>query len=296
METVEFKSLFSWLPNHLTESPDARYRHRLLKEELIHRQENLTGLQSFVKKAHEDARWYLSRLAENSLDPLSTNSPPNLAPGYPETLHVQTLRGYFGEIFAGLIAEYYQPFGENGWVVPAYLFRFHNLAFEQLERIRQTGPTREEAGIIPGRTGDDCLAFVVDENNNIIRTLRCEAKCSSRHHVDLISDAHAKVSDPFLIPISTYQLIDILRDQGENTQAQQWVRALQKLRFSGISSSYERYDLVTYICGEWPRRERTRISTTTPHTSYTGGRRLEVVEVHLSNVDDLVKEIYGKTG
>ncbi|KAF0250513.1 MAG: hypothetical protein FD167_87 [bacterium] len=51
METVEFTSLFSWLPNHLTESPDARYRHRLLKEELIHWQENLTALQSFVNNA-----------------------------------------------------------------------------------------------------------------------------------------------------------------------------------------------------------------------------------------------------
>ncbi|WP_206208665.1 hypothetical protein, partial [Vogesella mureinivorans] len=93
----------------------------------------------------------LRDLESDSLNPIPSNLDP--AKGYPEILHIQTLKGYFGETFAGIIALNFSPFGETDWEVPAFLFRFHLTEFQQLEFLQQVED--EEANLRPGRTGDD---------------------------------------------------------------------------------------------------------------------------------------------
>jgi hypothetical protein len=131
----------------------------------------------------------LRDLAGITLDPLGEPDTGDPALEYPHKLPLSTLQGYFGEVFAGLIVENGSALGESGWQVPAFLFRTHAVAFEQLELMRQTGQPLKG---VPGRTGDDCMAFRRDSQGNIIRTLYCEAKCTLGHDTSLIADAHER--------------------------------------------------------------------------------------------------------
>ncbi len=286
---LKSSKLSSWLSSSVTESADKRYRHQLLKEKTERRSAMVSELKALVQIAHQDAICHLRKVAGISLDPLKPNIiDPTI--GYPSQLDAITLKGYFGEIFAGLIAENFSPFGKDDWEVPAFLFRFHNVAFQELERWRQT---KEEPGRIPGRTGDDCLAFRRDCQGRIICSLVCEAKCTKGHDTSLIAGAHEKVSETNPKPVDLVWLIDILRSY-EDSISSKWVEALRHLLIPG-DTDCERYDLVSYVCGQHPIQNPSGwIPTDKPHSAYTAGRRLEAVEVHLEKVDDLIDEVYGR--
>ena len=272
-----------WLSDSLTESNNKRYRHRLLQENLKRRKLIIDELKSYVNIAHEDARQHLRELAGTSLDPLEGYSDPSK--GYPEILHPTTLKGYFGEIFAAIIAENFAPFEEDNWKVPAFLFRFHLVEFQQLESLRQTGG---EAKKRTGRTGDDCLAFKLNDDGKIIQVLYCEAKCTTKHFSNMIAEAHKKVSESEIVDI--LQIIEILKEKND-AASQMWIDALRQIR---LFPNYERYNLVSYICGEFPKRGQTWMTTDKPHLEYKSKQRLESVEIHLSNVDALIQEVYGR--
>jgi hypothetical protein len=278
------------LSNYVTESVNKRYRHHLIKVYANKRRDFIEELTIYVQKAHEDAKPYLRKVTEISLDPLGEPSKHNIADGYPERLHMQTLKGYLGEVFAGLVAEYCSPFGVNSWKVPAFLFRFHDVAFQHLEFIRQTG---SQAHPIPGRTGDDCLAFQLDNQGQIVRSLYCEAKCTPTHHTNMVIEAHEKVSTAEIVDVP--QLIRILQDSSD-PDAAQWVDALRQLRLRLPVPDDERYDLVSYVCSPPKRRNNwARLPTDKPHPQYTASRRLEAVEIHLPDVESVIREVYGIT-
>lgn len=293
---AESNKFHKWLSNEICESEDKRYRHRLLKEKLEYRYDILDELKEFVQNAHEDARRYLRKPLE-SLDPLEQLSASDLADGYPELLHINDLKGYFGEIFAGLIAEHFSPFGYS-WTVPAFLFRFHHVVFQRLEERHQTG---EEIKKIPGRTGDDCLAFQLGGRGQIVRSLVCESKCTKTHRSDSISEAHKKLSADNPRPVDIRQIIAILEDR-DDPESAEWIAPLRQLllrdpnEIRNPSSGYERCDFVCYICGDSPKQgdRKAWMPTIEPHKKYTGKRRLEAVETHLNDVDGLVREVYGK--
>lgn len=288
----------SWLRDSLNESNNKQYRHRLFTEHIDKREEILDELSLYVKNAHKDAKRYLREVFENTLDPFAGSISFDPAEGYPELLHMQTLKGYFGEIFAGLIAEHFSPFGENGWKVPVFLFRYHTVAFQELERIRQTG---DDAKKLPGRTGDDCLAFQLDSDGQIIRYLYCEAKCTSKGNVpERVTEAYKKVSDSNMVDLQ--QIIRVLQRRCDSNW-EQWILALQRLSFAlrnhlttEIDYKAERYDMVSYVCGESPKRG-TRLAwlpIDQPLEVYKAGRRLEIAEIHLPEIAVLIQKVYGK--
>jgi hypothetical protein len=280
----------TWLTETISVSEDERYTHHLLVEDLSQRVQTIFELRSFVRTAHEDARRHIRTLAGLSLDPLGTGSMPDPGACYPANLHLQTLKAYVGEILAAAFALSFSPLGKQGWRVPAFLFRFHDVAFHQLERLIQTG---EKVCPIPGRIGNDCLAFRLDNNGHIIQCLFCEAKCTNTHDTHLIASAHEQVSDLATIPVSIYQLIAILRDRTDEA-ATAWVIELQRLWLNRGGPDYERCDLISYVCGKHPIKQPTWISTVTPHENYRANRRLVVVEVHLHDIDQLVDELYAE--
>ncbi len=286
-----FPEIKSWLTVTVQTDAGGRYQHVLGQENGANRSTVLPRLQVLVSSAHEDARNRLRRLANGSLDPLSTPSAKDPADGYPKRLHIQTLKGYFGEILAGAVAENLGPFGIKDWKVPAHLFRYHLVEFQQLAMMNQTGA---DAELRPGRTGDDCLAFLRNNNGDIVAVLFCEAKCTSGHDSGLIGEAHEKSSLPNLLPVDLLQLIEVLEDSTDSAAAA-WVDALRSLNLKGPNPSapYERLDQVTYVCGQKPVREKTWIPSGKPHDKYKGGRRLHVAEIHLSDVEELVKKVYG---
>lgn len=282
----------NWLTSSITESNKKKYRHQLLKENVNNRPKIRKELKLVIQRAHEDVRRHLRKISGESLDPLRNTPKRDPAEGYPSSLDIKTLKGYFGEVFAGIIAENFRPFQENDWKVPAFLFRFHTVAFQQLELLNQTGAI---AKTIPGRTGDDCLAFKRDNDGNIIKSLVCEAKCTASHDSNMISLAHEKISEKNLKPVDLLRLVEILLDY-KDQESLSWVNSLRQLNFKEKLDHYERYDLVCYICGRFPvqKNRYSWIPSEKPHEKYRGKRRLEAVEVHLQDVTDLISYIYDK--
>ena len=281
--------IHEWLVVTKTVSTDKKYFHFLLRENLQKRSDILDDLKTYVYQAHEDARRRLRKLAGYTLDPLDEGITRDSSVGYPAYLDIQVLKGFFGEIMAGIVAEHFSPLGEGDWKIPAYLFRFHRVAFEQLEASLQTG---SPAHVVPGRTGDDCLAFLINSEGGITQLLYCEGKCTHDHDSGMISDAHEKVSKG--VPVNILELIEILSDY-DDLSSKRWVESLRKLRAEILSGTYERSDLVSYICGRSPvQMSPSWIPSNRPHKGYTGNRRLQAAEIHLNGVDALVKEIYSK--
>jgi hypothetical protein len=288
---TKFPNIHSWLTLLVQQTSDGRYEHALAEEVGTARKTVLPQLRALVSEAHEDARRRLRRLAYGSLDPLAQSGSKDPAQGYPEDLHLQTLKGYFGEVLAGVVAENLRPFGMDDWTVPAHLFRFHLVEFQHLEMMKQVA---EPAGLRPGRTGDDCLAFR-RHDGRIVSALFCEAKCTADHDTDMIAEAHAKSSLHNPLPLDLLQLIEVLEDSTD-AAAPQWIVALRRLFLEGATSGYERLDQITYVCGRKPVQKRRWISHEGPHEKYTAPRRLHVAEIHVLNVEQLIGEVYsGKT-
>jgi len=88
------------------------------------------------------------------------------------------------------------------------------------------------------------------------------------------------------------QLIEILLSYNDS-ESRSWIDALRKLILHPSSVNYERLDLVSYVCGQKPLRNKTWIYPQTQiHVAYTGKRRLETVEIHLHDVDTLIEKVY----
>jgi hypothetical protein len=288
---AKFPQMTSWLQVAVQGKPGGQYQHALAQENTSLQGTILPSLCSLISEAHEDAKARIRKLAIGSLDPLTAPGAGDPAKGYPERLHIQTLKGYFGEVLAGAVAENLNPFGVKDWVVPVYLFRFHLVEFQQLGLMKQTGVA---AGLRPGRTGDDCLAFRRDANGTILATLFCEAKCTADHDSGLINDAHEKSSLGNLIPVDVLQVIEVLLDSTDPAAAS-WIDALRCLHMTGPVPGYERIDQITYICGRKPvlAGKTSWIPADKPHGKYTGARRLHVAEIQLSQVEELIKNVYG---
>jgi DEAD/DEAH box helicase len=289
-------SLSNWLVNTTQKSADKQYYHRQLKENLAIRTAILQELQHLLHQAHEDARQKLRNLSgiSQSLDFLGEKETlgidTKIIDDFPRYLELKTLKGYFGEIMAAVVAEHFNPLDED-WQVFAFPFRLHQTAYHALEKVRQEGGS---APTIIGRLGDDMLAFHCDDQGKIIRVLFCEAKCTANHSSNLIAEAHKKSSDSKLIPNDCLILIEILEEYATSgSREEQWIQSLRRLWWSEKNPVHERCDLVTYICGLPPvQRSTVIIPKLAPHTDYTAERRLESVEIHLHDVDGLIEEAY----
>lgn len=281
------ESLFPlWLESKVNNSHDQRYRHQFLEENTDWYEEGIQELKTYVHRAHEDARNHLRKLAASTLDPLGAPSSFDPSQGYPEQLDILTLKGYLGEIFAALIIEHFAPFGNPFWIVPAFLFRFHNLAYDRLEEIRAGKPAKPT----PGRTGNDCLAFQFDEQGKVLRVLCAEAKCSGQHDSTLIANAHAQIGKVDLV--SMREVITILKEHNEPLMLA-WAEGIREFWLLDPDGRCERFDLVSYVCGQRPKKQ-TWLPVDHPHTSYQGGRRLEAVEIHLDDVESILQQVYRK--
>lgn len=276
-----------WLKPERRSASGSRYAHQVLREDVAHWTGILDNVRRYFRQAHEDGMRHMRRLAGIDLHPLGRRSTADPTRFYPVRLHSSVLKGYFGEVFAGVLAEHFSPAGQTDWKVPAFLFRYHRIAFQQLERLRQMG---EEPGPIPGRFGDDCLAFRRNAKGTIIAILYCEAKCTADHDTGMLSEGHQKLSDGAVVDV--LQLIEVLEDVGTD-DARAWIASLRQLHLSLTAATCERVDLLCYVCGQHPKRTTTWLPSDKPHANYQDrGRHLEAVEVHLHDIDAKIAAVY----
>jgi hypothetical protein len=296
---IQPANLATWLKETISRTRDGRYAHRLLLEQPASRDIVTVELSACIQEAHDDARRRLREALEPTLSPFATRTVDPTA-GYPEDLHVDTLMGYFGEILAGVIAEQKDVHGERSWRVPVFLFRFHNVAFQKLGQRRDlaaqaaTLPDIDaDESKIPGRTGDDVLAFVSAPGGDLAGILVCEAKCLSSHHSATAEKAHQQLSTAARCPSGIFETIEALKDY-RSDEARVWRERLMAFYFDP-SKKVARSDMLLYATGNRPRRPASRTSwipQDRPLPEYAGKRRLEVVEVYLDNPSELVKSLY----
>lgn len=267
----------------------AGYRHQLLVEKQSQRSNTASILRQIVREAHGDAKQYLRQCTEAELDPLGASSDPSIADAYPHKLHLSTKKAYFGEIMAGLIAENFASAGPGNWRVLTFLFRLHELAFDQLEMWRETGVPPKH---VWGQSGDDCVAFSRDVAGRVNATLVCEGKCTNDHDSSMIAEAHRKLGTQVARPISLSRIIKILKDHSSDPEAVDWADALHQLYRRELRPDYRRFDLVSYTCGRRPAKASSWMTLDRPHDEYKGKRDLESVEIHVVGVDALVEEVY----
>lgn len=276
-----------WLKVDLDNS-NGSYRHRLFSEKDNIRNSILPQLQSAVAEAHKDAIEDLRSVLDDTLDPITLGD-KDPAHGYPYLLHIETLQGYFGEYLAGALAEEFKPFDVE-WTVPAYLFRFHVAAFQELARLKQIArPVKK----VVGRTGDDCLAFSRNEKEDIDGWLYCESKCLKRHNTGTAAKAHQQLSGFEIEPADLQRLIKILKSKSDK-KSQSWCSSLQRFML-GLEKQPKRSDFLTYIADK-PSKRRTWLSTEKPASEYTGERSFEAAEVQIKDIPEFVAKVYKKQG
>jgi hypothetical protein len=281
-----------WFTELTPPAKPARFRLRAWRENRAELPQIQREVIEYIDEAFQDARARLRRGFDVSLSPFRDRA-DDPAANYPGMLHRKTLQGYFGEMLGVLAVEHWGAHGFNDWQVPALLFRYHEVEFQHLELINERLADNEVYDPErPGRTGDDAIAFRIDENDVITDVLPIEAKCLSEHHTDTVSDAHKKISDRSRRPVSILELINLLEDYA-TPKAERWQRALLSLR-SGEYRNTTRHDAVAYACGTVPRQQNrlSWMAGDAPHADYTGGRNLEAMEFQIPELGDLINILY----
>jgi hypothetical protein len=289
--------LNAWLIQHALPNPHARYRLRLWREDRAGLAALRTELLAYFEEAFDDARRRIRDGFEDDLSPF--NDPArDPAANYPALLNRVTLQGYFGETLAVLAVEHWGAHGRTDWVVPAFLFRLHDQEFQHLESINErllAGETYDPDVIAErrlGRTGDDGLAFRINEQGVITDVLTLEAKCLAQNNPGKIEDAHAKLAKGHLRPSGVRELINLLEEY-DTPEAQLWQQALLQLWHEGYRVAVRR-DGVGYVCGQVPIRANriTWMPADAPHSAYTIDRDLEGMEFQFPDMNGVINAIY----
>lgn len=286
----------SWLEETVSGSPGGPYFHRLLREQARDPALEKSLLQ-YVHAAHEDAREKVRKVLGQTLTPF-IDTPQDPAYGYPAALHERTLMGYWGEILAGLIAENKQVHGKGVWEVPAYFFRFHHLAFQQLEKVKdklargETFDFDDNKLTVVGRTGNDVLAFQRTPKGELAGILVCEAKCFESHNMSAAHEAHQQLSEERTRPYGILQLIEILNDYG-TPESTAW-RDILSAFFLDPNAKVPIFNMLSYACGNRPAgpNRLSWLSNQAADQNYKGKRPLEVVEIQLNEPEKFVKNLY----
>ena len=290
--------LDAWLVNQpLVADGHARYRLRVWREDRDGLAAIRQELVDYINEAFEDARRRIRRGFEDDLSPFR-DQPNDPAANYPALLHRMTLQGYFGETLAVIAVEHWGAHNFMDWVVPAFLFRLHNVEFQHLEMINE----RIRAGEVydpdspgerrPGRTGDDGLAFRISTDNSITDILTLEAKCLAQSNNAKIEEAHKKLVAGGLLPSGVRELINLLADY-DTPEAQAWQEALLALWRNGYRT-VNRHDGVAYACGSVPAQAGrvAWMSANAPHPAYTVARNLEGMEFQFVDLNTVVDTLY----
>lgn len=290
--------LNAWLVQRALPVHHPRYRLRVWREDRAGLAALRAELLTYFDEAFDDARRRIRAGFEDDLSPF--NDPVrDPATNYPALLHRVTLQGYLGETLAVVAVEHWGAHGHTDWVVPAFLFRLHDQEFQHLESINErllAGEVYDPDAITeqrPGRTGDDGLAFRINERGVITDVLTLEAKCLAQNSPEKIQDAHAKLAAGGLRPSGVRELINLLQEY-DTPEAQLWQQALLQLWRDGYRVAVRR-DGVSYVCGRVPIRPADRITwmpPDAPHPAYTIDRDLEGMEFQFPDLNGVVDAIY----
>lgn len=287
---MEESVIKKWLSENITIRDDNNYRYKELKEvEKSMREKAINRISEELRSAHESAKNRYANAFRRSLKPFGDkeNTPQKVLSEYPEGLPLQTKKGYFGEVWAGIVVQEMSPFDLEGWRVPVYLLEFHGEAFQYLNR-KIKGDIEQDKNV-PGRTGDDCLAFRFDDEGKVEGVIFCEAKVRKGHDSRGLKDAHNKVSEAIADIRRTLELLKEKDGGSYNEMAE----SIEKEYLEGDIVE-KRFDFISYSCGKFPSNTKVWSNKEVYFSEYSRGGPLEVTELHFKNINKLVSEVYKK--
>lgn len=277
----------NWFETVRTDDAASNYVNCRLRARDVVRWESLRPtLSQYLEWAHADARRIFHDSLGVTLDPRGGRPPIE----YPRSLPLMTRKGYFGEVFCGILADAGQVHVGDEWMVPIFLFRLHTQAEEYLMRLI----TGEPAGsAIVGRTGSDNLALSLNGDGTVKAILGAEAKCYEGFNTTKAREALTDLGLQAAVPVSLGQLKQLLAEiDPERFEAT--ILDLEQIIRNARQSTVPRRDLLVLIF-EDPKKKNyntPRVGVAEKKANYAADRLLQVVEVHLPGAGALIEELY----
>jgi hypothetical protein len=285
--TFEPADFDDWFETVRADDAAAKYvNFRLRAREVARWQKLRPTITKYLEWAHADARRIFHDSLGITLDPRGGRPPVE----YPGSLPLKARKGYFGEVFCGILADSGRVHADDEWRVPIFLFRLHTQAEEYLMRLITGEPA---AGTIVGRTGSDNLALSLNGDGTVKAILGAEAKCYDEFNITKARKALADLGTQAVVPVSLGQLKRLLAEIDRDT-FEATILDLEKIIKNARQTTVQRHDLLVLIF-EDPKIKTynaPRISVVEVETNYVAKRPLQVVEVHLPGAGALIEELY----
>ncbi|MFS1935478.1 aminotransferase [Vibrio splendidus] len=280
------------------------YGHLLLEQIEDSNEELVSRLKAYFESAHLDARGVIHDFMGISLHP---DHAKQTSINYPSSLHLTTLKGFFGEVMTGLIAEGYNLIGQHNWEVPVFLFRFHDDAKKYLFTLVRD-PSQKRQTI--GRLGTDFIGISIN-GGEVERVISGEAKWRkelTQSVVDTVmlgpkekgkqtrvtgKGVWAELNKEVNPPNGLRELQIALKDLDPQTYGDA-ILSMDKLLAAFEPAVVPKTDLVLVV-GE-PRNNREKgeccIKWDEVPESYLAGNDLQVVEIVLPDGENLIIDLY----
>ncbi len=265
---------------------------------------------AYFESAHLDARRCFHKLARISLHPDADDEACDAQ--YPGSLPLTALKGLFGEVMCGMLAESFEFIGKHKYMIPVFLFRNHEDAGQYIYTLsRDRTRTRE----VLGRKGDDFIGIVVNQDGKVTRFIAGEAKWRGTWTPSVVNTVMLgeKIINPndntkkihngkgvwyevnrgLPVPLGLEQLQAILNER-EPEKFASVIASLDRILARRNPDPVERTDLILLAGGSAATRKarHSLIPWNVVPKEYTAGRDLQIVELLFSNGDDLIKAIY----
>jgi hypothetical protein len=292
----------------LTKTPAGAgsYGHLLL-EQVAHplTDADVAELRPYFESAHRDAREVFHRAARISLDPEDGDFGSHAK--YPNCLPPKTIRGLFGEVMCGLVAEAYNLVGGKKWRVPIFLFREHApVARYIFDLVRDPARKKE----VHGRSGNDFIGLELANDGTVIAFIAGEAKwradlTASTMDAIMKGDGNGKgaqrvwadngvwndINTALLVPQGIQQMSDLLR----NKDPAGYARTIYSLDEALLGrASPPRTDMILVAGNRSASRAvgSALLPTAAPPPDYKAGRPLQIVEIVLVGGEDVIERLY----
>lgn len=289
-----------------TAAGSGSYGHLLLEQSVPSLSDtDISELRPYFESAHRDARDVFHAAARISLHPEDGGKGAHAT--YPNCLPPKTVRGLFGEVMCGIVAETYNLVGAKTWRVPIFLFREHApVARYIFDLVRDPARIKE----VHGRFGNDfiglelaadgvVLAFIAGEAkwrtnltpSTIDEIMKGDGKGKGAARVWLDNGVWNDINTALLIPQGIQQICDILKIKDRDGYART-IHSLDQALLTDIGPP--RTDMVL-IAGNRSTSRATGtcfLPTAAPPPDYKAARPLQIIEIVLLGGEDMIEHLY----
>jgi hypothetical protein len=304
LHTCPPPNLSEWLEEY--SSDVGNYGHLLLEQKKDNDADLLLKLKPYFKSAHLDARTNFHEFMGIDLHPDAATEPVDIS--YPSSLHLTTLKGFFGEALTGLIVEGYELVGKHSWKIPVFLFRFHDDAKKYLFTLVRDPEQRRKT---IGRLGTDFVGISIDENGEVERLISGEAKWRKTLTQGVVDDLMlgpklkgqnlrqegkgiwAELNKEVNPPNGLRELQIALKEIDPDGYAES-ILSMDKLLSAYGANVAAKTDLVVIVGNGSVTRENGNCFVVHEEVpkAYSAGNDLQVVEIVLNDGEQLIKDLY----